>query len=167
MERRRFLARLSAALGALIAAFLAVPGLAVLADPLRRRTSERGFVRLAALGDLSEGRPVRRAVRQTVVDAWTRYAERPVGSVWLVRRDDDRVEAFSSKCPHAGCNVDLHEDGERFVCACHDALFTDSGEQIAGPSKRGMDPLEVRVADGFVEVRWQRFKLGIAERIPS
>ena len=33
------------------------------------------------------------------------------------------------------------------------------------PSPRPMDPLEVRVRDGSVEVRWVRYRLGVAQRV--
>lgn len=165
MERRSFLVRLTVALGGLLAGVLAVPGLAMLAAPLTRRTTRQGFIRLKALRDLPEGRPVRVPVRQTVVDAWTRYPQRPVGSAWLLRIDAEHVQARSNICPHAGCNLDFDDATKRFTCPCHEAIFTGAGEPIEGPAKRGMDPLEVKVEDGYVWVRWERFRLGIAERV--
>ena len=35
----------------------------------------------------------------------------------------------------------------------------------AGPTPRDMDPLEVRVENGFVLVRFRRYRMGTADRV--
>ena len=165
MERRSFLMRLCGLFGALIASLLAVPGVALLVGPLRRKGGDREYIRLVSVGTLTRDEPVRMPIRRKVVDSWTSYPERPIGVVWLVKRSDEKVEAFSEICPHAGCNLTFDVQAGRFSCPCHEAFFTADGEIAEGPSKRGMDtlPSEVR-DDGYVHVIWQRFRPGTAEK---
>ncbi|MCB1044949.1 MAG: Rieske (2Fe-2S) protein [Acidobacteria bacterium] len=41
--------------------------------------------------------------------------------------------AFSSRCPHLGCNVHYAPKEERFVCPCHQGVFDQKGVAISGP----------------------------------
>jgi cytochrome b6-f complex iron-sulfur subunit/menaquinol-cytochrome c reductase iron-sulfur subunit len=99
----------------------------------------------------------------SIEDGWIRTPERRIGSVWLLRDDERSVRAYSAVCPHLGCSIDREND--RFVCKCHDSHFTEQGAVLDGPAPRGMDPIETRVIDGWVEVKYRKFKLGIAERV--
>ena len=166
MERRGFLIRLCGLLGAVIASLVAVPGVAMLVGPLRRRKGNGEYIRLVSVSTLTEGEPVRMPIRRKVVDSWTAYPERPVGVVWLIKRSDVKVEAFSEICPHAGCNLTFDAKAGRFACPCHDAFFTDGGKIVEGPSKRGMDAIPTKVEDGYVHVIWKRFRPGVAEKEP-
>lgn len=167
--RRRFLAALAAAAGALVAAAGAVPLLGSLFSPLgRRRLEDReGFVRVAHLSGLPEGRPVRVAVVSERRDGWARLPPAALGSAWLLRRGAE-VRAFSAACPHLACGVE--SDGRSFHCPCHGSAFGLDGSVRGGPAPRGLDPLEVRLGTGpdpAVELRWERFAAGASERRPA
>ena len=88
--------------------------------------------------------------------------------VWVRRPKDPggRIEVLSSICPHLGCPLNWHPDQAEFVCPCHGGVFTATGRYRAGPPPRSMDPLEYRVDDGRLLIRWQDFKVGVAARIP-
>jgi Rieske Fe-S protein len=108
-----------------------------------------------------------------VADAWTRTAGQRIGSVFLARTEADgkpRVTAFTATCPHLGCAVEFDAAGDRFECPCHESAFARDGRKLFGPSLRGLDPLDVKLVDdqGTQEiwVGFQRFRAGIAERIP-
>lgn len=131
-----------------------------------RRPAEGGAAtwrRVARLDALERGRPLKAPVIGAVEDGWIRSPDRRIGSVWIIRDDERTVRAFSAVCPHLGCSIDRADD--RFVCKCHDSHFTEQGAVVDGPSPRGMDPIEARVADGWVEVKHRKFKLGTAERM--
>jgi Rieske Fe-S protein len=101
-------------------------------------------------------------------DAWTGFASEPIGAVYLRRgKGSDTVEALSATCPHAGCFVEMEPTGRCFRCPCHNSTFTLEGGIVApSPSPRPMDGLECRVAkNGSVEVKWERFRAGVAEKI--
>lgn len=54
-------------------------------------------------------------------------------------------KAFSSVCPHAGCNVSAVRDGA-IICPCHDSHFKISdGSVLQGPATRGLTPATVTV----------------------
>jgi Rieske Fe-S protein len=55
----------------------------------------------------------------------------------VIRISDTEVGAFSSKCPHLGCEVSLPEAGI-MTCPCHGSTFNESGRVTHGPSIRDL-----------------------------
>jgi hypothetical protein len=99
VPRRGFLSILAAAGGAALAAVGGLPLLGSLLSPLRRGAGEGpGFVPVARLSGLPEGRPVRVAVVAERRDVWWREPAVALGAAWLVRRGRE-VRAFSASCP--------------------------------------------------------------------
>ncbi len=170
MNRRDVYRYGTAVLGSLVALALGVPGVAYLADPLRRRTKAGGFTPLAKLDELPVGAPQAFAIVDERQDAWVKYPREPIGSVWLVRQPEGSkvpVVAFTTECPHLGCAVNLSADGTNFFCPCHTSSFDFSGKPLNAVPPRGMDTLEVRVTDDArVEVRFRRFRTQSEEKIP-
>jgi Rieske Fe-S protein len=112
-------------------------------------------------------------VTTDLVDAWTHATGQRVGSVFLARTDAEgkpQVTALSATCPHLGCAVEFDTGDNQFECPCHESGFRNDGAKLFGPSLRGLDPLEVKLIDrdGTQEVwvSYQRFRAGVAERIP-
>lgn len=167
--RRTFLAAVGATVvGGLAALAPVAAGAAALLDPLRRGRRDRGMVRVATLSSVPEsGVPRKFTVETDQVDAWTTYAETPVGAVYL-RRDGDTVRALNVVCPHAGCFVGLAPDNARFACPCHKSSFDLDGRinDPASPSPRDMDELDVEIRGEEVWVRFQNFLPGRDEKTP-
>lgn len=162
--RRGFLKAVIGLGSAAVGAIVAVPGVAYLLDPLlRRRKGSTEFRPLAALSTLRDERPVPIDVVGDKVDAWTRAKDQRLGTVWL-RKKDEQVVALSAECPHLGCRIGYDKDADQFACPCHESAFALDGGVLGGPSPRGMDPLETRVRDGIVEVRFQRYRTQTEER---
>jgi cytochrome b6-f complex iron-sulfur subunit len=75
------------------------------------------------------------------------------GKFYLVRLDEGFL-ALSQKCPHLGCTVpwkaDLEEHGTRglFKCPCHSSTYLPNGQIVAGPAKRPMDTMAIRLQGG-------------------
>ena len=169
-NRRRFLEICTNGVVALIGACIAVPALAYVLAPVRRWTGKKG-----AGGDFQNGGPV----AQLPLDQWQLvslqlvqrdgWEEVPIRhGVWVRRpkNPSGQIEVLSSICPHLGCPLNWHPDHAEFVCPCHGGVFDARGRHVAGPPPRSMDPLEHRVENGLLFVRWQDFKVGVAERIP-
>jgi len=62
----------------------------------------------------------------------------PNGLPVVISRVSDRGTAddfiaLSSVCPHLGCRVHWEAAEKRFVCPCHNGVFTPDGKAIAGP----------------------------------
>ena len=181
VPRRGALARLAAWLGyvvvwALSGTVSALPFLA----PARRSRPQGGsgaegrspFVPVATLDQVpDDGRPRRFAVVADRHSAWTRVSGQVIGSVYLVRQPGQSVpRALHSRCPHAGCTVGLVPDQPEvpFRCPCHRSLFRADGTRVTpSPSPRDMDPLECKVVQGRVMVRFQNYALGLPQRIPE
>jgi len=143
-------------------------GLAVFLDPLRRKASSSGAIRVASLESLPpDGIPRVFPVLATRVDAWNKFKQAMIGSVYLRRTSDGQLQAFNVVCPHAGCFVDF--DRDHYHCPCHNSTFTITGkiDNPSSPAARGLDSLEVQVRDGNeIWVKFQQFQAGCAEKIP-
>lgn len=172
LPRRDFLGLATVALGGLAAMALAIPGLAYVLTPLRRKGREGAFHTLARLGQLEVGVPRSFAIIEERQDSWVKYPREPIGSVWLVRQpagSDPPVVALQSECPHLGCAINLKADQTGFLCPCHTSAFTLEGSPTNRVPPRPMDRLEVEVTAGEdpeVRVRFQRFRTATEEKIP-
>jgi menaquinol-cytochrome c reductase iron-sulfur subunit len=176
-SRRGFISRALAILvGGLITVFPFAAGLAVFADPLRKRESKSGgrrdadgYVKIesASLDGLALNEPRRFVVIDDLTDAWNFFPEEPVGAVYLTKVSDEDVRALCVACPHAGCAVDYDSGEELFRCPCHDSSFKVDGEiaNANSPAARGLDTLDTKVVEGIVWVKFEKFRSGIAERI--
>lgn len=179
----------------MVTATIALPGLSFLFDPLSRKSRKTGFVRVARVGELPTGEPVRVVVTADRWDGFIHHPPGPVGSVWLVPRTPASGEAdetadsagetsdatlheskaltcYQTICPHLGCGTNFDVDRGVFACPCHASDFDLSGQVLSGPSPRGLDELACRVtppdADGtrWVEVEYREFKIGTPTREP-
>ena len=133
-SRRDFFKKsLAVVLGAISTIIPVAAGLTVFLDPLRRKSSGKGFVRVATLDALpNDGAPRKFPVLADRVDAWNRFSNVPIGAVYLRRTANDKVEALNVVCPHAGCFVDFKAERGKFLCPCHNSLFAVDGK-IADP----------------------------------
>jgi nitrite reductase/ring-hydroxylating ferredoxin subunit len=179
--RRPFLTRLSAVVvGGIVTVFPFAAGWGVFSDPLRRRRAasddgneslDAGLVRICPLETLpADGLPHAFPVTSEAVDAWTRAPNQRIGEVFLTRSDVNgkpNVLAFTATCPHLGCAVEFNAAEDRYECPCHESAFAKDGKQLFGPSRRGLDPLDVKIGDKEpreIMVKFQRFRAGVPER---
>ncbi len=164
-ERRKVLKVLAGTATAAITGAAIIPAAALVGEPGRDHGVDSGtWLRVARVDSLPTGRATKANVVGAHEDAWLRAPDQRLGIVWLIRDSETAVRAFSAVCPHLGCGIEL--DGDHFNCPCHDSSFDLRGERTTGPSPRAMDPMEVRIADGWVSVRYQRFRQGVSARIP-
>lgn len=153
-----------------------IAGAITILDPLIRRRSqseegnreESGFIRVTSASSLdSTGAPRMFPVIADLQDAWNKFPQTEIGSVYLWKTGDGEIKAFTSRCPHLGCTVN-YKPGERlFSCPCHDSSFNLDGSRNNEIPPRGMDPLEAKEVDGEILVRFQKFRAGIHDRIPA
>ncbi|HXG12940.1 MAG TPA: Rieske (2Fe-2S) protein [Gemmataceae bacterium] len=172
LQRRSFLKWAINGMGALIAAILGIPAIAYLIDPRNRPAAQSDFRTVAKLSELKPNEPKQVVITDQRRDAWTLHPSELIGRVWLIKRDDGRVEAFSSICPHLGCSINFEEKQKLFVCPCHNGTFDLNGAKVelrgmTNPAPRGMDALEVRLVedpsnqqDKLVQVKYEKFAPG-------
>jgi menaquinol-cytochrome c reductase iron-sulfur subunit len=172
MQRRDLFRFATVALGGLMGLVVAVPGVAYLLDPLRRKFKQSDFSPLARLNDLEPGVPRAFPIIAERQDAWIRYPPEPVGTVWLVRQPEGAspaVIAFTAECPHLGCSINLAANHKSFLCPCHTSAFGFEGKPLNAVPPRAMDRLEVKLSPGTdpeVSVRFERFRSMSEEKIP-
>src|SRR5215204_6173464 len=148
-ERREFFKKIFAGIiGAILGLVPVAAGLTVFLDPLRRRSSASGALRVATLEALpNDGIPRKFTVLATRTDAWNRFRQVPIGAVYLRRTSETQVQAFNVVCPHAGCFVDFLPERGHYLCPCHNSTFSLAGkiDDPASPAARGLDSLEVEI----------------------
>jgi menaquinol-cytochrome c reductase iron-sulfur subunit len=172
MTRRDLFRYATMAVGALMTLVLAVPGVAYVVSPLRKKESEGTFESLTRLSQLEPGVPHSFAIIKERHDAWVKYPREPVGSVWLIRQptgSKEQVIAFTSECPHLGCAINLSADKKGFLCPCHTSSFDFNGKPTNPVPPRPMDRLDVELSAGDdpeVRVKFARFRTQSEEKIP-
>jgi menaquinol-cytochrome c reductase iron-sulfur subunit len=162
--RREFLGLAIGALGFFGGLIVTVPLFAALIGPaLRKKTSH--WSKVTSVGRLSKGEPTDLTFPDEAVDAYVK--ETVLHSVWAVKHSSSDVTAFSPICPHLGCHYHWDAQSEHFECPCHGSVFDIDGKVVAGPAPRPLDTLPEKVENGALWVEWERFKLGIHEKVPA
>ena len=79
-------------------------------------------------------------------DGWKLISEK--ATVWVVKRSETEVIAFSPVCTHLGCAYRWEEQKQHFLCPCHSSTFGLDGQVLSGPAPRPLDRYEVRIENG-------------------
>ena len=161
VTRRKFMIRTIFGIGAFISAAIAVPlgGFGIL-PVLRKKAPDWSDAGTAA--DLKANEPQERRFFQTVKSGW--QEERVERTVWLVKKTDGTVTAFSPNCPHLGCGYRWFSQDRQFKCPCHASLFAIDGKVISGPAPRALDTLPARIESGKVLVKFEIFQVGTTKK---
>jgi menaquinol-cytochrome c reductase iron-sulfur subunit len=140
------------------------------------RKDENGYIRLDVTREAvpQDGTPVSVTVFDDIEDAWNRFPNVPVGSIWLRKVGDGPILAFNSICPHLGCSVNYRRAENDFFCPCHTSAFALDGKKSNEVPPRDMDALEVAMRTGGKDdpagseiwVKFQNFRRATSERIP-
>ena len=62
----------------------------------------------------------------------------------ILARWEDRVYAFSIKCPHKGARLEWRESEQRVFCPRHEARFLADGSHFSGRESRDLDRYGIR-----------------------
>jgi Rieske Fe-S protein len=166
VDRRGFLGYAAIALTGLVAIVGAAAAAAFLAAPALKRDEEGAGQWTPVDGGepKSADAPERRTVVVPGNAGWATTAT--TYGIFVDAKTSGEPVAFSARCPHEGCQVGWSADRSIYLCPCHDSSWTREGERLGGPTKRGLDPLELRTRDGKVEVRYVTFLLDTPTRVP-
>lgn len=149
VERRRFLARVSAGVGACMGVGLGAPMAGFVVAPLFRKVPHEW----RAVGKTSDF-TVGRTVSVTFADAsplpWAGVTAKT--AAWLRRVSEDTFVAFSVNCAHLGCPVRWLPEAGLFMCPCHGGVYYADGTVAAGPPPHSLSQYPVRIRDGEIEV---------------
>jgi Rieske Fe-S protein len=160
--RRRFLKAAAEILGGLVAAVAAAPLVASALGPIFEKRREH-FARVGPLDSFTIGRPANPTFEYRTDDAYLHQVV--LHDIWVVRRSETDVSAFSTVCPHLGCHVYWEEQAKQFICPCHASIFSIDGRVLSGPAPRPLDTLAAKIEDGILFVKWERFQLGVPKKV--
>ncbi len=167
--RRNFLAFCTSILATFLGLMIVVPGLGYFIAPLHGRSGrakgEPGFQPVGPIDSWPVGQWTLVSFEVVNQDGWEKATSRR--SVWVRHNAGPTPDAtvLSPICPHLGCPIGWQSDRSSFVCPCHGGVFDADGQNVAGPPPRPMDRLETRVEGGQLFVRWQEFKIGVADKV--
>jgi menaquinol-cytochrome c reductase iron-sulfur subunit len=162
LGRRRFLKAAAGILGGLVAAVAGVPLVASLVGTLYRK-QETQFAKAGRLDSFPIGHPTNVSLQQKTTDAFMH--DTVLHDIWVVRQSETDLVVFSPVCPHLGCDCHWDPQTAHFVCPCHASVFSITGDVLAGPSPRPLDPLPHKIEDGDLYVEWVWFEPGIAQQV--
>jgi menaquinol-cytochrome c reductase iron-sulfur subunit len=150
--RRRFLSRISLALGGLATAVISVPILAYLLSPILR-PAPNVWRDVANINDIGVGETVERDFDEPSPLPWAGQTART--AIWLRRTGQTDFVAFGLSCTHLGCPVNWRPEAQLFLCPCHGGVYYASGEVAGGPPPRPLVQYSVRVFGTSVQVLTQ------------
>ena len=164
LTRRSFVVRAMVAIGALIAAMVAIPVAGFAAMPFFRAHTPMkllaGMVVPTArsdtwtdagpLTDYKVGEPRLVPLQREITDGWVTGTT--TVAVYVVRETETETRAFDIHCTHLGCPLSFSSGAGKFVCPCHGGNFDIEGNVTGGPPPRPMIQYAVQVVDGNVQV---------------
>lgn len=150
LSRRRFLEKLSIALGSFCAAVVGLPLIGFVIAPLFRKAPEE-WVTLGKTNDFQVGKTASVTVLDPSPLPWAGITAK--SAVWLRRESDTSFIAFSVNCTHLGCPVRWMEGADLFMCPCHGGVYYKDGNVAAGPPPRPLFRYDVRVENGEVKMK--------------
>ncbi len=144
---------------------LGVPLVGTLIGPAFRlkptHWSQAGLVK-----DVPFGRPTVLSFPDLSTDAYLRTTvTHNVWAVRLSRSSPSDVTVYSPICPHLGCRYNWDPNAKHFECPCHGSVFALDGKVLGGPAPRPLDTLPTRIEHGRLSVEWERFEVGIKQKI--
>jgi menaquinol-cytochrome c reductase iron-sulfur subunit len=148
-ERRRFLNRLTLAVGAASATSIGWAIVAFIVAPVTEKT-QSAWRSVGKEEDFQIGSTTVVTLRDASTVAWAGYAGRT--AAWLRRDGKDNFTCFSVNCTHLGCPVRWEEGAELFMCPCHGGVYYKDGSVAAGPPPEPLPKYQVRLKDGNVQV---------------
>lgn len=128
------------------------------------RPKKRRWSKVAGVNSLPPGQPVALTFADKIEDAYIQ--ETVLHSVWAVKHSRAEVVVYSPICPHLGCKYNWNPKAGHFECPCHASVFALDGKVLAGPAPRPLDTLPIKIQNGDLDIVWERFKLGIRDKIP-
>jgi len=150
VDRRKFLSRATLGIGAAIGLGWAVPGVAYVLGPAKKKSGNAEWIPLGAAAKVEIGLPSLFKARIVKTSGWV-SSEQEV-AVYVVTDDGREFRGFSNICTHLGCRVRWVTEQNGFFCPCHNAIFGPDGEVVDGPPPRALDEFPIKVEDGQIFV---------------
>ena len=72
------------------------------------------------------------------------------GQKLAIVKTQNKIKAFSTVCPHLGCQIEWNDNENTWDCPCHGSRFESDGSLKRGPAKRGLDPVTIQTNDNNI-----------------
>jgi menaquinol-cytochrome c reductase iron-sulfur subunit len=161
-ERRGFLKLATVVLTFLVGLAAGIPIVGNVVGPIFR-TKKTYWAKVAELNSLPVGQPVKLIFASQTVFAYIR--ETVLRNIWAIKHSPTEITVFSPICPHLGCEYNWNPKTSHFECPCHGSVFALDGKVLAGPAPRPLDTLPAKMEGGQLFVEWERFRIGIPQKI--
>ena len=162
LSRRGFFILLSGTLSGFIAFVLGIPLIASILGTVNK-VKNKIFSRLTPINTVPILNPVNLNFVTAKTDAFIKSVEPQ--DAWVIKRSNFDITVFSPICPHLGCRYAWNSKQKLFICPCHNSVFDINGKVISGPAPRGLDTLPKKIQHNELYVLWERFKVGIPQKI--
>lgn len=163
-SRRKFLGYAIGGAAAAITVGYAIPLANYLVRPALKKESAV-WSKVGLISDIAADSPVSLTFSSHSKVGWQ---EKTVEhDVWVVKKPDGTAVAYSPTCPHLGCGYRWNPASKRFECPCHSSTFSMDGKVLGGPAPRDLDTLPMKVEDGVLYVQFEKFRLGIKDKVEA
>jgi Rieske Fe-S protein len=164
ISRRSFFGALLGVGGVAMSALLAAPVLRYVLYPLYSKSSFAKWSKIGLVDSLppAGSPPVKKEITFRKLDGWRETVT--TESVYVEHTADGKIRVLSSICPHLGCTVQWNGPKNKFLCPCHGSEFNQEGKHIAGPARRGMDPLPTEQKEDDLLVHFEFFREDVPYR---
>lgn len=167
MSRRTFFKSATVGIGSVLTVMLGYPLIDSLVSNSKALVA-RAFSKLGPVNNIQNSfspvvQPTKLNFSKTDQDAFVSLTKPE--QVWVVKKSPDDIKVFSPICTHLGCRYNWDEDKKLFVCPCHNSVYGIDGKVVSGPAPRGLDELPVEIKDGNLYVQYEKFEVGIPEKI--
>jgi menaquinol-cytochrome c reductase iron-sulfur subunit len=149
-SRRKFLARVSLALGGGLLVGLSAPMVGFILAPLAKKRPEI-WLTVGKADDFKVGDTVDVRYEDPSALPWAGVTART--AAWLRRENETEFVAFSIHCTHLGCPVRWMPNANLFLCPCHGGVFYRDGTVAAGPPAAPLTRYPVRVVNGEIQIQ--------------
>jgi len=163
-DRRKFLGYALGGVAGAITLGYAVPLVSYVVRPSLAREEEQ-WSKVGSLSELPEESPQTMNFTSHIKVGWQDKSVEH--DVWVVKHAGEKVTVFSPTCPHLGCGYRWDPADRKFKCPCHGSVFDINGMVLAGPAPRGLDTLPSRVDDGVLYVKFEKFRLGVSDKVEA
>jgi menaquinol-cytochrome c reductase iron-sulfur subunit len=161
-SRRRFFKIFIGTFAALGTAALGIPMVgSFIGDSMQLKKLH--FALVTSVADIPLQHPVDLSYPDLKKDAY--LMEMTTRNVWAIKQSSSKITIFSPICPHLGCRYNWHPKQHQFICPCHGSVFSITGKVLAGPAPRPLDTLPHKIEHDDLYVEWERFKLGIPQKV--
>lgn len=153
LDRRQFVAMVTAVLGSIMGAIVGIPAIGYLISPALKARKTEAWIPLGPLDKYPVNEPTAFSFTRTTVNGW----EKAVNSfgVYVLRKANGEAVVFSNVCTHLSCRVSWKDNLKEYVCPCHDGHFDITGLVISGPPPRPLDVYQTKIEDGNLFIHLQ------------